>query len=270
MLKNNYFEIEKDLDEGFLRFIDYGKAENFSFEKRNKVYQDTKNEEIQYIGLQADGKVNPTYYDNAKKKVLILLYESYRNISDKNLDYIWNLAGRLKKGLIGPYDKVNKWIEEINQGLDLGFNESVEAIQYCAVMNISKIARSESETDYKNLEICACSENNTIKNQFIPCCGERLAEQFLFYDADIIVCGNTKTYMDKFLETGGIEYKIIDMWKGEEQTKKGHPKLNAYKYEINGKEVLLFHAYHPSAGRGNDTQSENFKNIIRKNNLQIR
>ena len=269
MLKNNYFEIEKDLDEGFKAFIDYGKADNFTFEKRNNVYQLTKNEQIQYIGLQADGKVNPTYYDNAKKKVLILLYESYRNISDKNLDYIWNLAGRLKKGLIGPYDKVNKWIEEINQELELGFDKGIDAIQYCAVMNISKIARTETNVDSRVLNACVRPKNSKRKFNGVPCCGERLAEQFLFYDPDIIVCGNTRRYMEKFLETGGIEYKIIDMWKGEEQTKKGHPRLNAYKYEINGKEVLLFHAYHPSAGRGNDTQSENFKNIMTKNNLQI-
>lgn len=83
MLKNNYFEIEKDLDEGFLRFIDYGKAENFSFEKRNKVYQDTKNEKIQYIGLQADGKVNPIYYRLATvAEHFKIKFKGHRALSD--------------------------------------------------------------------------------------------------------------------------------------------------------------------------------------------
>lgn len=268
MLKNNYFEIEKDLDEGFLRFIDYGKAENFSFEKRNKVYQDTKNEKIQYIGLQADGKVNPTYYDNAKKKVLILLYESYRNISDKNLDYIWSLAGRLKKGLIGPYDKVNKWIEEINQGLELGFDKGIDAIQYCAVMNISKIARTETSVDYRVLNACVHPKNSKRKFNGVPCCGERLAEQFLFYDPDIIVCGNTRGYMEKFLKNKGVEFEEIEKWEGLRKTAKGKNTLNAYLYTINGKERLLFDAYHPSSWAA-ITTSQDLKNIITKNNLQI-
>lgn len=277
MLKNNYSEFEQScdkLDEGFLRFIDYGNDKDFSYETRNAVYQETKNTNIPIIGLQADGIVNGDFYGkNNIPKILVLMYESYR-INDGRLDYIWNEASWLRFENERPkkmFGVVHKWIQSIFDELGVTIKEKQDnLLHYCAWMNISKLGRKTAKKDGKILQQLVQSKDVVTDNSYIyPCCGERLAEQFLYYDPDIVICGNTKTYMEEFLNVRGVKYKIIDKWQGEEKTNKGRNRLDAYKYDINGKEMLLFDAYHPSAGRGNDTKSENFRNIIRKNNLTI-
>jgi hypothetical protein len=60
----------------------------------------------------------------------------------------------------------------------------------------------------------------------------------------------------------------IEKWEGLRKTAKGKNTLNAYLYTINGKERLLFDAYHPSSWAA-ITTSQDLKNIITKNNLQI-
>lgn len=269
MLKNNYETIKNNLDEAFLDFIDYGESGPFSYEERKKILQITKNAAVRYIGLQADGIVDKNYYLQAKKKILILLYESYRDMEKyPNYDYIWDLTDGLRKGYAyDTYEKVKTWVNAVNEGLKLDLDKSVDVIKYCAVMNVSKLARNVTKTNHTLLRACVRPQKSKRQIPYVPCCGERLARQFLSYDPDIVICGNTRWYMERFLSSIGVSCQQTKVWEGEEKNKKGKSNINAYKYLINGKEVLLFDAYHPAAWAFKTTD-ESFKKIIRNNELK--
>ncbi len=265
MLKNNYSELEKNLDKGFLNFINYGKDKEFSFESRNKIYQETKNTAIPIIGLQADGIINEQYYGkNGMPKILVLMYESYR-INDGNLDYIWNEATWLRemetpKKMFGV---IQKWIRTIFEQLNISIKQKKDnLLNYCAWMNISKIGRKTSKMDWKILQRLVQSQHTDIDNSHsYPFCAEKLTEQFLTYSPDIVICGNTEWLLYSFLNNAGKKELISER---DEINK----NLHYFTYKVNGKEIAVFNAYHPSSWT-RKTKEQDFIEVINNNRTKI-
>jgi len=266
VLNNNYQkEIEKGLDEAFLAFIDYGKEEDFSYEARNAVYQETKNANIPIIGLQADGIVNSEYYGQKKiPKILVLMYESYR-IDDGNLEYIWNEAAWLQKMKTPKktFGVVHRWIKNIFEQLNVSIKEKQDnLLNYCAWMNISKLGRKSPKMDWKILKrLVQSKDTNSDKSRAYPFCAEKLTEQFLRYDPDIVICGNTEWLLYSFLNNAGKKELIFER---DEINK----NLHYFTYKVNGKEMAVFNAYHPSAWT-RKTKDKDFVEVINNNREKI-
>ena len=265
MLKNNY-DTEKNLDEGFLTFIDYSKDEDFSYEARDAVYQETKETKIPIIGLQADGIVNRDCYGkNGVPRILVLMYESYR-INDGNLDYIWNEAAWLRFEGERPkkmFGVVHKWIKTLFEKLNIPIEEKPDnLLNYCAWMNISKLGRKTSKMDWRILHKLVQSKNVLEDNSHdYPCCAEKLTEQFLSYDPDIVICGNTEWLLYSFLNNAGHKELISE----RDQTNKN---LHYFTYKVNGKDISLFNAYHPAAW-ARKTREEDFAEVLHNNYAKI-
>lgn len=266
MLKNNYLEIEKTLDKGFLSFIDYGKDEDFSYETRNAVYQESKNTDVPIIGLQADGIVNCEYYTAENTpKILVLMYESYR-IHDNNLDYIWNEAEWLRFEKNGPkkmFKVIHNWIKTIFNELGVSVREKEDnLLNYCAWMNISKLGRKTSKMDWKILKkLVQSKEAVTDNSHTYPFSAEKLTEQFLAYNPDIVICGNTEWLLYSFLNNAGKKELITE----RDSVNKN---LHYFTYKINGKDIAVFNAYHP-ASWAQKTKEKDFVEVINNNRAKI-
>lgn len=265
MLQNNYEAVKEDLDKAFLSFIDYGKDDDFSFEARQEAYQETKTANIPIIGLQADGIVNKDYYGkNNIPKILVLMYESYR-INDGNLDYIWNEAAWLQemekpKKMFGV---VHKWIKTVFEQLKVSIKEKQDnLLNYCAWMNISKLGRKTPKMDWKILQRLVQSKDTGTDNcREYPFCAEKLTEQLFAYNPDIIICGNTEWLLYSFLNNAGQKELIFE----RDETNKN---LHYFTYIVNGKEIAVFNAYHPSSW-ARKTREKDFVEVINNNYTKI-
>ncbi|MBQ8658540.1 MAG: hypothetical protein IJ506_05335 [Clostridia bacterium] len=265
MLKNNYKEVENRLDKAFLSFIGRGQDEDFSYETRNRVYQETKQTNIPVIGLQADGIINDKYYgQNGIPKILILMYESYR-IDDGNLNYIWNEAAWLRdmqkpKRMFGV---IHKWVEKLFGELGFLISEKKDnLLNYCAWMNISKLGRKTPKMDWRILKRLVESKTGKCEDSKVyPQCAEKLTEQFLAYNPDIVICGNTEWLLYSFLNNARQKGLISER---DEINR----NLHFFTYKVQNKEIAVFDAYHPSAW-SRKTKEKDFVEVINNNRIKI-
>ncbi|MBO5277513.1 MAG: hypothetical protein J6B05_02525 [Clostridia bacterium] len=273
MLKNNYEEVKEGIDEAFLQFIGYGEDKQFGYAARNAVYQQTKDEKIPIIGLQADGIVNSKLYlENDAPKILCLMYESYRRGSDF-VDYIWNLAEWLgekkEEDMTGMFKTVQSWLEAIFEKLNIPITEyKYNLLNYCAWMNISKLGRTTANKSSKVLKEAVKSEKNAVAPYLYPAIAEKLTEQLLSYDPDIIICGNTERLLYTFLTNAGMKDLFPD---GNGRVDIKNKRLHLIHYRLKGKDVAVFYPYHPSVrNRQLKATKEDFLEIIANNETWLR
>ncbi len=271
MLKNNFKELEKSLDEAFVRFIGQGKDKQFGYSARNAVYELTKEEDVPIIGLQADGIVNKNLYGkNGVPKILCLMYESYRDDCGF-VDYIWNLAEWLgkKEELKGMFATVQKWLNGIFEGLNISVKECQNnLLNYCAWMNISKLGRLTADKDDKVLKQAVKSEKEAVAPYLYPSSAEKLTEQFLSYNPDIVICGNTEWMLNAFLTNAG-KTGLYPSENGRIDVE--NKRLHLVHYQINGKDVPVFYPYHPSVRDGYlRATKEDFLEIISRNEAWLK
>lgn len=277
MLINNYENYEKEAKKGgneaFLRFIGYGEDKQFGYAARNDAYGQTKETSVPIIGLQADGIVNKDFYgQHGVPKILCLMYESYRRGSEF-VDYVWNLAKWLgekkEEDMTGMFATVQGWLESIFKELEIPVTEyKYNLLNYCAWMNISKLGRTTADKSNKVLREAVKSEKNAVNPYLYPATAEKLTEQLLSYNPDIIICGNTEWLLYTFLTNAGIK-DLFPEENGRVDIK--NKRLHLIHYRLKGKDVAVFCPYHPSVrNRRLKATKEDFLEIIANNEGWLR
>lgn len=195
--------------------------------------------------LQFDG-IADKKWKNEKVKILFLLKDSYRYEDKRVFLDRYVMDDVLKKDFI-PKDRTWKRIYDWNNAIriSLGLGE-VADLKNIAFMNLSKIACDEriSKNTRPNTLAYAITEDK-----------EELLNQYNKINPNIVVCGNTGSYLFKLLG-----YDLEKIQEGTIFKGKIRNRNRLFLYRIDG--VWIFDAYHPSWG---GTSAQDFVEVINKN-----
>ncbi len=186
--------------------------------------------------LVPDGVVNEQAYLRSDPKVLFVLKE----VNDRH-GSLRDLRDFLKRGGKGPtWNPIARWITGIRrlpertplQDVEKKIGETfrIQALQSIAAMNLKKSPGGGS-TEYPRLEAAATED------------ADLLAEQFLLYDADLVICcgDSVDKLVDKFRLDEGRAWQSTTSGVRYKEYKEGKFIISSAHPQVRRRKDLLFY-----------------------------